>query len=66
MFWLVWNREGFPPRYQHETEAGARAEAERLARANPGKSFCVLTSIAEVQAVSVQWKELSKEPKEPF
>lgn len=41
-FWFVWTKTGHVPRRKHGSEAGALAEAERLARANPGKKFIVL------------------------
>lgn len=41
-FWLVWNRHGRRPVYEHESYHSARAEAERLAKANPGSAFYVL------------------------
>lgn len=41
-FWLVWNRHGRKPVFEHENYLSARAEAERLARANPGSAFYVL------------------------
>ena len=42
-FWLVWNRHGRKPVYEHESYYSARAEAERLAQANPGSAFYVLS-----------------------
>jgi hypothetical protein len=47
-FWLVWNEEKktFPPKHKHDTSGGAEAEAERLARANPGETFVVLKSVS--------------------
>lgn len=44
-FWFVWNPNGHNPKYQHNSEASATAEAERLARAHPGETFVVLESI---------------------
>ena len=41
-FWLVWCENGGEPRVKHKTLYQAETEAERLARANPGKSFCVM------------------------
>lgn len=45
-FWIVWSPTGDrPPRYRHETERSATAEAERLAQARPGCTFIVLASV---------------------
>lgn len=42
-FWLVWSPNGdHPPRFQHDTEAGAEREAERLADLHPGREFYVV------------------------
>lgn len=45
-FWLVWNRRGRKPVFEHESYHSARAEAERLARRNPGEAFYVLAPVA--------------------
>lgn len=45
-FWLVWRRGGRTPVYEHASYASARAEVERLARANPGSGFYVLAPCA--------------------
>lgn len=45
-FWLVWCEDGGEPRQKHSCAVSAEIEAERLARANPGKSFCVLAPTA--------------------
>ena len=41
-FWLVWREGGNPPTRKHEFQDMAEAEAERLARLNPGVRFYVL------------------------
>lgn len=41
-FWMVWNYHGNAPRFKHETEAEAIAEAERLATQHSGHTFVVL------------------------
>lgn len=46
-FWLVWRRaNGRTPVREHASYREARIEAERLARANPGEAFYVLTPCA--------------------
>lgn len=50
-FFIVWSPEGkTPPRIRHETREDATAEAERLARSNPGDFFYVLESLTESRA----------------
>lgn len=44
-FWLVWNPNGHSPAYKHPSPERATAEAERLARVNPGQTFVVLESV---------------------
>lgn len=44
-FWVVWNPSGRAPTYRHPSEERATAEAERLARTNPGETFVVLASV---------------------
>lgn len=45
-FWLVWSPTGQkPPSYSHASIESARAEAERLAIAHPGKVFVVLEAL---------------------
>ncbi|WP_342361349.1 hypothetical protein [Terrarubrum flagellatum] len=67
-FHLVWSPDGkSPPSHRHNSEASARAEAGRLARANPGKSFFVLEAIAEAQVNEpVRWTELVRTDDIPF
>lgn len=42
VFFMVWRQGGGVPTVQHPTLGLAEAEAERLARANPGREFFVL------------------------
>lgn len=45
---LVFSPQGSTaPRYQHATQALAQAEAERLAKLNPGKDFYVMGAITK-------------------
>lgn len=37
---------GGEPRQKHSTQCSAENEAERLAKAHPGSSFCVMAPIA--------------------
>lgn len=43
-FYLVWRENGPGPRVKHATHRSAAAEAQRLARGNPGERFVVLQS----------------------
>lgn len=56
-FWLVWNEEGSAPRHKHETEEGARKEAERLARKQPGSRFHVLALVGSCVKDDVRWTD---------
>lgn len=47
-FWMVWSPQGRDPTYRHLTLAAAKAEAARLARANPMSQFCVLECVGAV------------------
>ncbi|MDM4786309.1 hypothetical protein [Pseudomonas aeruginosa] len=49
-FWCVWNPDGRSPTVRHPTYLAAEAEAERLARCNPGQSFYLLKA-EEVRVV---------------
>ena len=43
-FWLVWCESGGAPTVKHADYDRAKAEAQRLARANPGRRFVVLAA----------------------
>lgn len=47
-FWLVWNEDGYPPRFQHPTQEAAQAEAARLASENAGTKFHVLCPVSTI------------------
>lgn len=63
-FWMVIG-DG-PTHYRHDTEQQARTEAERLARANPGKPFVVLEAMDVVVKNDVHWQPLREEGDVPF
>lgn len=63
-FWLVWNLKRSTPTVPHGTERQARAEAERLARSNPGETFHVVTSVGACTRSDLHWDEVEIEP--PF
>lgn len=63
-FWLVWNEAGHAPTFKHETEHGARKEAERLARKQPGSRFHVLALIGSCVKDDVRWTAV--EEQSPF
>ncbi len=44
-FWLVWCEKGNVPIRKHETRVEAEAEAERLARKQPGDVFIILQAV---------------------
>lgn len=55
-FWLVWSPTGkTSPSKRHDLKEEAAAEAERLARANPGAEFYVLEPHACCKKSDVQW-----------
>lgn len=45
-FWMIWSPQGRAPTYQHTSRVSADAEAERLAKANPGAEFFVLKAVS--------------------
>jgi hypothetical protein len=65
-FYLVWRSGGANPTKRHETDGDAMNEAARLARANPGVRFYVLTAerYCEVAETPVTWQTL--DPPVPF
>lgn len=61
-FWMIWNPYGHAPTHKHITVESARAEAERLARLNPGVTFYVLQAVATCAFNQCQWKALETDP----
>ncbi len=58
-FWMVYNPQGGAPTYQHSSFQQAKAEAERLARMNPGQSFYVLQACGMARKVDVEWVNIN-------
>jgi hypothetical protein len=61
-FWMLWNPKGASPTRQHKSIEAAIAEAERLARRDPGQEFYVLEALrmCEVPELPVRWTELEE------
>jgi hypothetical protein len=57
-FWMVWRRWGGAPTHQHDTEEGAAAEAERLARLHPGETFVVLEAVRALKVSDIHTIDL--------
>lgn len=57
-FWMVWNFGGGAPRVLHPSEQAARNEATRLALANRGQTFIVLSSVEAIASESVTVTDL--------
>ncbi len=66
LFWLIWNERGGPPTVKHATKSEARAEAERLARMNPGQTFHLLQLVGTCRRVDVEWSNESDPFEPPF
>lgn len=63
-FWMVW-REGTPTtRHRHQFKVDADAEAERLAKMNPGETFFVLKTVSAMtaHAPKVERHKLTQDP----
>ena len=59
-FWMV-SGDG-PSSVRHPTQLDAEIEADRLARANPGKVFFVMEAIAVHRKVDVERRDLRVDP----
>ena len=57
-FWMIVGIGQNPPRARHETEHAAFAEANRLARNNPGIEFYVLESMARAVKDEVRFDRM--------
>jgi hypothetical protein len=62
-FFMVWRDDGSVPTFRHQNDVGARKEAVRLARLNPGKKFYTLRATESflVPAPEVVCEKLSDE-----
>ncbi len=56
-FWVIWNPEGRNPAFKHTSPVEARAEAQRLARLNPGQEFYILRAESKCKLAEFQWEE---------
>jgi hypothetical protein len=61
-FWMVWNPKRTSPTCQHKSIEAAVAEAERLARRDPGQEFYVLEALrmCQVPELPIKWTELEE------
>ena len=61
--YMIWRRGTLKIEYEHTTLESAKAEAERIARFNPGSEVYVLKQLgfAKVPSSDVQWKNLDIE-----
>lgn len=65
-FWLVWCHNGGEPSHKHEGYWQAQTEAQRLARANPGKQFVVLEATHAYEVNDMQQTEFTHDADLPF
>jgi hypothetical protein len=56
-FWLVWCENGGAPTVKHPSLDSAKREAERLAKANEGRTFHVLEVVGAATVRRVDWVE---------
>lgn len=64
VFWMVLGDS--TPNYRHMSEASAKTEAERLARAHPGKEFYVLCAIGKCVKSDIAWSDPTDDDAIPF
>lgn len=55
-FWMVMRADSNLSSVRHQSESSARAEAERLSKMNPGKTFFVMAPIAACEVVTTVWQ----------
>lgn len=55
-YFMVWNKNGYFPRYRHATFEAAQAEAERLAAKQPTDAFYVLHIVTRSSLVPMPIK----------
>lgn len=48
-FYMVWNPNGRPPSFKHDSLKCAEDEAKRLARTVPGQEFFVLCAVSKAK-----------------
>jgi len=65
-FWTVWREGSGFMQFKHETEGGARAEAERLATQNQGITFHVLGLVDSCKVKTVFWASEHDQNQVPF
>lgn len=58
-FWAVWNPAHGEPTVRHSSFEIAKAEAERLARFNPGQKFYVLAACGVARRVDVTFEPIT-------
>lgn len=61
LFWMVYGLGQSQPTVRHKTPGSAQAEAERLARLNPGIKFFVLEPVSVSVKVDVETTSLRDE-----
>lgn len=65
-FWMVYGADQRAPTVRHTSEAVAIAEAQRLARNNPGIEFFVLESVARAIKADVAFDRIERPDPIPF
>jgi hypothetical protein len=70
-FYMLYLEGGGAPTFKHEgqgAKVAAKAEAERLARAHPGRRVHMLRSVGSVIKSDVRWSGADEEPSDdiPF